>query len=141
MIHDDDLLTLAALLCFLQSFDGLDDEGRQDALRAVQETLGSRTISAPPEQIGGYRDAARIVQRFEIDLERWIAQARVVVGSSQERLEQRIHGVKSYASRVAILAAAQTYAEQHRLEPNEELFLSWLAMLWHDTPREMPRSE
>jgi hypothetical protein len=41
------------------------------------------------------------------------------------------------AARAAVLAAAQTYAEQNRLEPNEEMFLSWLSLLWHETPREL----
>jgi hypothetical protein len=133
---DDDLLALAAILGFLQSFDYLDHDGRRHALGEVLRALAERTGAARSEQIGGYRDAVRIVQALDDDLEPWLTRAHAIVGGSQTMLENVVGRVRP-AARAAVLAAAQTYAEQNRLEPNEEMFLSWLSLLWHETPREL----
>lgn len=131
-LDDTELLTTAALIRALLRLEQLDEHDRQAALADVVDALELRReeVDRSPQDRGGYRDAARIVRHIATDLDPWLVRAAREV-SSEEDLRRLIErGVVSSEARRAILRAVQVFAAHGTLEPAEELFVSWLAMVW-----------
>jgi hypothetical protein len=131
-LNDTELLTTAALIRSLLRLELLDEHDRQEALSAVVDTLELRReeIDRSQQDRGGYRDAARIVRHIATDLDPWLVRAAREV-SSEEALRRLIEReAVSREARRAILRAVQVFASHGTLEPSEELFVGWLAMVW-----------
>lgn len=129
-LTETEMVTLAALMKHVMSFDGLTTEERRDALAEASRALGLLAVDVRvvENERAGYRDAARVVKEITTGLDGWIARARAEVGTHD--LERRANGIDGAEKRTAMLRAVEVLARHGGLRRPERLFLGWLAGFW-----------
>lgn len=127
---EEEMVTLAALMRHVMSFDGLSTDERRAALAEASRALGllAGDVRIVSNDRAGYRDAAHVVKAITTGLDGWIERAKNEVRNDD--LRDRATRVDDGDKRVAMLRAVEVLARHGGLRRPERLFLGWLAGFW-----------